>query len=329
MKAWLLDRMGDGIEKVHLGEVPDPKPGPGQVVIDLHFAGLNPADRYLAENLYPAKPASFPHIVGRDGMGLISALGNGVTNFKLGQKVIVVFGQAGINQPGTFAEKLLAPAESIGPIPNGWTDHQACAAPLVYETAYQAISQWNDLPEKSIVLITGATGGVGVASVHLAKSLGFMVIGLSRSAEKSARLRELGVDMTFDPNDPNWKKSLKDHLGKARVNLAIDNIGGALFADVIDVMGAHGRISCVGRLAGPVPEFNTATLFFRRLRIGGVNVHGYTTEEAQHAWREVQTILSKTGARPSIDSVHPFENLQDAFEALRRGPMGKVILRIK
>jgi NADPH:quinone reductase len=95
------------------------------------------------------------------------------------------------------------------------------------------------------------------------------------------------------------------------------------------VMGAHGRISCVGRLAGPVPEFNTATLFFRRLRIGGVNVHGYTTEEAQHAWREVQTILSKTGARPSIDSVHPFENLQDAFEALRRGPMGKVILRIK
>src|SRR5215207_5631734 len=89
MRAWLLDRMGDGIDKVHLGEVPDPVPGAGEVLVDLTFAGLNPADRYLAENLYPAKPQAWPHILGRDGVGVVRVLGEGVTEFKVGQKVNV------------------------------------------------------------------------------------------------------------------------------------------------------------------------------------------------------------------------------------------------
>src|SRR4051812_14932853 len=164
MKAWLLDKAGDGIDRVHLADVPDPTPGEGQVVVDLHYAGLNPADRYLAENQYPARPG-FPHILGRDGVGVVSAVGPSVTTLKVGQKVNVVYGEAGINQPGTFAEKLLAPVETLGDIPHGWSDEQAAAAPLVYITAYQAISQWDDLPKTGCtVLITGASGGVGVAS---------------------------------------------------------------------------------------------------------------------------------------------------------------------
>lgn len=328
MKAWLLDNPGDGIDKIHLADVPDPTPGAGQVVVDLQYAGLNPADRYLAENQYPARP-QFPHILGRDGMGVVSAVGPNVTTLKVGQKVNVVYGEAGINQPGTFARKLLAPVETLGDIPRGWTDEQAAAAPLVYITAYQAISQWNNLPKTgAVVLVTGATGGVGVASLHLAKAMGHTVIGLSRSAEKSQKLREIGTDFTFDPTDMNWKKSLKDQLGKKRVDLAIDNIGGPPFNDVIEVMGNHGRISVVGRLAGPVPNFNTAALFFRRLRIGGVAVHAYTVAEARSAWGEVLALLQKTGAKPLIDSIHPFEKLKDAFAQLARGPMGKVLLRI-
>jgi NADPH2:quinone reductase len=329
MRVWLLDNPGDGIDKLHLADVPDPTPGAGQVVVDLHFAGLNPADRYLAENQYPARP-SFPHILGRDGMGVVSAIGPNVTTLRVGQKVNIVYGEAGINQPGTFAEKLLAPVETLGGIPHGWSDEQAAAAPLVYITAYQAISQWHDLPKTGgIVLITGASGGVGVASIHLAKAMGHTVIAMSRSAEKSGKLREIGADLTFDPADANWKKSLKDQLGKKRVDLAIDNIGGPLFNDVVEVMGNHGRISVVGRLAGPVPSFNTATLFFRRLRIGGVAVHAYTVAEARSAWGEALALLNKTGAKPLIDSVHPFDKLKDAFAQLARGPMGKVLVKIQ
>ena len=329
MKAWLLDKAGDGIDKLHLADVPDPTPRQGQVVVNLHYAGLNPADRYLAENQYPARP-TFPHILGRDGVGVVSALGPNVTTLKVGQKVNIVYGEAGINQRGTFAGKLLAPIETLGDIPRGWTDEQAAAAPLVYITAYQAISQWDDLPRSGgTVLITGASGGVGVASIHVAKALGHTVIGLSRSSEKAQKLREIGADLTFDPTDADWKKAFKDQLGKKRVDLAIDNIGGPLFNDLIEVMGNHGRVSVVGRLAGPVPDFNTATLFFRRLRIGGVAVHAYTVAEARSAWGEVLSLLNRTGAKPLIDSVHPFENLKDAFAQLARGPMGKVLIRVK
>src|SRR4051812_21623206 len=101
MKAWLLDRMGDGIDKLHVSDVPDPTPSAGQVVVDLSLAGLNPADRYVAENQYPARPQQFPHILGRDGVGVISAIGSNVSDFKIGQKVVVVNGEAGINLPGT------------------------------------------------------------------------------------------------------------------------------------------------------------------------------------------------------------------------------------
>src|SRR4051812_39713261 len=124
MRAWLLDRMGDGIDKVHLGEAPDPSPGPNQVLIDLLFAGLNPADRYLAENLYPAKPTSFPLILGRDGVGIVRELGSGATKFKVGQKVHILHGFAGINFNGTFAEQLVADVDTLDAVPDGWTDEQ-------------------------------------------------------------------------------------------------------------------------------------------------------------------------------------------------------------
>lgn len=328
MRAWLLDRMGDGIDKVHLGDVPNPSPGANQVLVDVIYAGLNPADRYLAENLYPAKPQAWPHILGRDGIGVVRALGAGVTQFKVGQKVNIVHGQAGINLPGTFAQKLVADADTLGAAPDGWSDEQAAAAPLVYETAYQAISHWGDVPANAVVLITGASGGVGSAAVQLAKAMGHTVVGLSRDAEKSKKLREIGADFTFDPNDSTWTKTLKTQLGKRRVDLAIDDVGGRFFNDVLDVMGMNGRITVVGRLAGPVPEFNTASLFFRRLKIGGIAIHSYTGDVCAHAWQQCIALLNKTGQRPLIDSVHPFEKLHDAFKRLERGPMGKVLLKV-
>jgi NADPH2:quinone reductase len=94
------------------------------------------------------------------------------------------------------------------------------------------------------------------------------------------------------------------------VDLAIDNIGGKLLPEVIDTLGESGRVSLVGRLAGPVPNFNTATLFFRRIRMGGVAVGAYSNEEARAAWKEVLKLLNQTGARPLVDQVFPFEHCQ-------------------
>ena len=113
------------------------------------------------------------------------------------------------------------------------------------------------------------------------------------------------------------------------MDLAIDNIGGKLLAEVIETLGDLGKVSVVGRLAGAVPDFNTAALLFRRLRLGGVNVGAPGNAEARAAWRQILELLSRTGARPLVDSVFPFDQLPQAFERLAQGPMGKVLLEVK
>ncbi len=327
MKAWLLDDY-TGVENLRLAEAPEPHAQAGEVVLELSYAALNPADRYLAERQYPAKP-KLPHILGRDGLGTVVEIGAGVSGLKLGDRRAVLRGDVGGDRPGTFAQRVALPAHSLVEAPAGWSDAETAGATLVYLTGYQALMMWDGLPAGAVVLVTGASGGVGVASVQLAAALGYTVVALSRSAEKSRRLRELGAKLTLNPGDPQWRQALKASLASKKVDLAVDNIGGKLLPEVIDMLGDQGKVSLVGRLAGPVPNFNTATLFFRRLRLGGVAVGAYTNAEAHEAWRKVVELLAQTRARPLVDSVFPFAELPKAFERLAQGPMGKVLLHIR
>jgi NADPH2:quinone reductase len=326
MKAWTLPGYS-GIESMTISAFPDPSPGAGEVVLETRFAALNPADRYLAIHQYPAKPA-FPHVLGRDGVGTVIALGEGVRDIRLGETRAILRSEVGVNRPGTLAQRVAVEAAYTVPIPDGWSAEEAAAAPLVYVTAWQALTQWGALPEKAVVLISGASGGVGVACTQLGHALGFRIIGLSRSAAKSQRLRAMGAELTLNPQEPAWRDQLKAHLGKVRVDLAVDNIGGVLFTQILEVMGMFGRISCVGRLAGSVPDFNTASLFFRRLKVGGVAIATYTQSEAHGAWSNVIATLARNGARPLVDHVYAFEEVPAAFEHLEKGPMGKVLVKI-
>jgi len=112
------------------------------------------------------------------------------------------------------------------------------------------------------------------------------------------------------------------------VDIAVDNVGAALFNQVIAMLGHGGRISVVGRSGGEVPEFNTATLFFRRNRIGGVSVSDYSPAAAQAAWTEITNRLNAAGQKPVIDKIFPFEDVKPAFHRLAEGPMGKVLVRV-
>lgn len=323
MKAWLLPKLGS-IDALTLGDLPEPAPGAGEVVLKLKFAALNPADRYLAEGAYPAKPP-FPHVLGRDGVGEVVAVGAGVTDVRVGDVRAIVRGETGVSRHGTFAERVALGADSLIPVPEGWTLEQSAGATLVYLTAFQAIRQWRDLPlTNCTTLVTGASGGVGVASIQLAKASGHFVVALSRGTSKTEQLKQLGADLVLDPTSPTWRKL----LGDRKVNLAIDNVGGEGFNDVIGVLDLHGRVSVVGRLAGPVPQFNTASLFFRRLQIGGVAVGTYSRSQALAAWDEVLSLMKARGATPLVDRVFAFEELPQAFARLKDGPMGKVLIRV-
>jgi len=312
---------------LRLGEAPEPEAQAGEVVLRMHYAGLNPADRYLAEHQYPAKPP-LPHILGRDGMGTVVEVGPGVSGIAVGDRRVVLRGEVGVERGGTFAERVAAPIESLVEIPPGWEEPEAACATLVYLTAYQALTTWGALPAASVVLVTGASGGVGVASVQLAAAMGLTVVALSRSEEKRQRLHRLGASICLDPALPGWRGALKKALAPHRVELAIDNIGGTLLPEVIDTLGDGGKVSLVGRLAGPVPSFNTAALFFRRLRMGGVAVGANTNAESRAGWQQVLSLLARANTRPLVDSVLPFEELPQAFERLAAGPMGKVVLKV-
>src|SRR5262249_41977107 len=124
------------------------------------------------------------------------------------------------------------------------------------------------------------------------------------------------------------RKKILGAIAPKRVDLAVDSVGGALFNEVIAMLGQGGRISVVGRSGGVVPEFNTATLFFRRNRIGGVWVGDYSPEVAQAAWQQMVGRLDALGKRPVVDSIFPFEEVKAAFARLAQGPMGKVLVRV-
>jgi NADPH2:quinone reductase len=325
MKAWLMHDYS-GIAGLRLGELSDPAPAPDEVVLKVSFAGLNPADKYLAEKQYPARP-SLPHVLGRDGVGIVVKAGSAVRGVAVGERRLIIRSAVGGDRPGTFAEQVAVPVDCLAPVPEGWTDEQAGGSSLVYLTAWQALTMWGTLPERAVVLVTGASGGVGVACVQLGSSLGLRMVALSRSPEKQRCLLDLGAEFALDPLDSDWRKALKERLHPTRVHLAIDNIGGKLLPDVIDTLGHRGVVSLVGRLAGPVPQFNTATLFFRRLRMGGVAVGDCTAAEAAASW---EALVRQLGTRrPVVDSVYPFEELPRAFERLTAGPMGKVLVKIE
>jgi NADPH2:quinone reductase len=327
MKAWLLEAL-TGLERLHLGETTEPTPQRGEVLLEVRYAALNPADRYLAERQYPAKPP-LPHILGRDGLGTVVGLGEGVADVGIGQRLAILRGDIGVNRPGTFAQRVAVPAENLVQVPPDWSEQEAAGATLVYLSAYQALTMWEPLTPSSVVLVTGASGGVGVAAVQLAAAMGCTVVALSRNAEKRQQLQQLGASFVFDPQEAQWAQAAKGALAPRRVNLAIDSVGGKLLPEVVETLGEQGRVSVVGRLAGPVPDFNTATLFFRRLRIGGVAVSSYTNAESRAAWQQALQLLGRTGARPSVDSVFPFEKLPQAFVRLAEGPMGKVLLQVQ
>lgn len=330
MRAWLMDSY-QGVENLRLDEVPDPQPGPGQIVIKMIYAALNPADAFLAQAQYPAKP-KLPHVLGREGAGKVAAIGAGVENVKPGDTVAILRGDTGVEAWGTLAEMTVVDSAHVIPAPHGWSLEEVAGAPLVFLTAWQALTQWSDpaAPPNpgSVLLITGASGGVGVASVLLGKSMGLTVVGLSRSAQKGEKLKQLGADYVFDPAEKELRKLVLKSITPKRVDIAVDTVGGALFNEIVAMLGYAGRISVVGRSGGTVPEFNTATLFFRRNRIGGVTVADYSLQEATASWNEIVARLNAMGKRPVIDGVFPFLDVKEAFARLKQGPMGKVLVKV-
>lgn len=324
MRIWRFHASGD-LGSLRLDHVPEPEPAPGEVRVRLDYAALNPADRYLILGQYP-RAAAPPLAVGRDGCGTADTDG---TRFKKGDAVVVLRSDIGIERDGTLAEFVCVPEESLAPLPREWTPMEGAAGPLVHLTAWRALVDVGGITGSDTVLITGASGGVGTAALMQAKGFGARVIATSRDPQKRERLLALGADAVVDSAAEDYVRQIKNILQGGRVSLVVENLGGPFLQKSIDVLAPGGRIAVVGLLAGLSSEVVIGTLIFKRVRIEGVQVGAYTAEESQQVWSRIVTHLGATGARPLVDEIFPMAEVPAAFEYLKKGPFGKVLVDVR
>ncbi len=325
MRAWRFHEFGD-IANYGVEEVAEPEPGDGEVLIRLRYASLNPADRLLIEGKYPGA-GDLPLTVGRDGSGIVEKSGEG-SRFKAGDEVIVLRSEIGITRQGTLAEFVAAPEPVVAQLPKGWTLEEGAAAPLVYLTAWKALVIQGGLRKGQSVLVTGASGGVGIASIQLAKALGAKVIALSRSEEKRRQLDELGADAALDDGASDLSEKVRKALGGKGPDVVIENLGGARLDEHIGMADLNARVMVIGLLAGRMSKINLGQVLFKQARIEGVHVGKLVPAQAQDAWRRVVDTLGAAGARPIVDRVFPMDRVQEAFEHLAGGHFGKVLVEV-
>lgn len=327
MRAWLFHEPGD-IANLVMEEVDLPMISQGEVLVELECAALNPADRYLVQGQYP-RAGTPPFTPGRDGAGTVIEVGHN-SKFRMGDKVVLLGGGlTGVSLPGTLAEYCPMPEAWLAPMPQGWEFEEAAAGSLTNLTAWRALVVCGGLKQGETVLVTGASGGVGVAAVFLAKALGANVIALSRSEEKRQKLIGLGADAAIDTDSPNLEREVRAAAGDTPVSLVVENLGGPYLEKCVRMVAPGGRIMVVGLLADLKATVTVGLLIHKNIRIEGLSVANYKPEEAQAAWKKIVELYQRSHHRPVISREFFFEDVQKAFAHLQEGPMGKVVVRCK
>ena len=308
-------------------ELPDPAPGPGEVIIDARAMGLNFPDVLMVEGKYQHKPAR-PFIPGFDAAGVVSAIGEGVTRVAVGERVLTSLGH------GAFATRVTALAHAVWRMPNAMSFEDGAAFGLVYLTAYITLIENVGAQAGETVLITGASGGVGLAMVQFGAARGMRIIGGVTSAEKAALVRANGAEATVDLSAGNLRDSLRDEVyaltGGKGVDLVVDMVGGDVFDAAIRAIRPGGRIAIVGFASGRIPEIKAGYLLVKRLTaIGSPLTSGRDDGEAlkDAGMAELFGLYEAGGLRPVISARVAFDDWREAFRRFKeRRVTGKIVM---
>lgn len=318
--------LGGGAPDWVLEQVEVPEPGPGQVLVRVRAAGVNRADLYMLEGSYTAGTAiTSTFIAGLELAGEVAGLGPGVTGFEIGDRVMGT-------TLGAFAPYALADHRHLVPVPDGLAWSQAAALPVGLTTEHDALVTQAGCTAGDKVLIVGATSGVGVIGVQLAKALGAsVVIATTTSASKADALRAVGADVVVNTATDDLADAVKAATEGAGADIVLDHIGGEQFADLLAATRVQGTIVNIGRLAGPKATIDLDQLAFKRLRLQGTTFSIRTNEErGEVAAALVAHVLPAVAAgriRPVVDRVFPLDQAQEAADLLRANAVvGKLVL---
>jgi NADPH2:quinone reductase len=322
MKALLCKAWG-GPETLVLEDLPSPRPGPGEVVIDVKAAGVNFPDVLIIQNRYQVKPP-LPFAPGAELAGVIKEIGAGVTGFAPGDRVIAM------TTWGAFAEECVARVEQLIRMPAGLDFATAAAFTLTYGTSWHALKDRGGLRPGEALLVLGAAGGVGLAAVEIGKALGARVIAAASSAEKLAVCRAHGADETIDYSTEDLRARLKALTGDKGVDVVYDPVGGPYAEPAIRSTGWRGRYLIIGFANGEIPRIPLNLMLLKGSSLVGVYWGDWTRREPAAAAAGMAELLGWLAAgklKPHLSGRYPLARAGEALVALAgRKVAGKLVV---
>ncbi len=311
--------------QLSVGDAPDPRPGPGELLVDVRATALNHADLLQVHGRYPP-PAGESAVPGLECAGVVAGLGDGVSGLRVGERVMALLGGGG------HASRVAVPAGQVMPLPENLSFEQGAALPEACLTAWTNLVAEGGLRRGETVLVTGATGGMGTMAVEIAAQLGARVIAAGRSRERLEAVRALGA-AEVAALDEQLVDGLRRLTGGRGVDLVFDLVGGRFLGALVKSLAVGGRLVLVGLLAGRTAELELYDLMSRRVRLIGSVLRPRSREEKASLVREFAAFglprLADGRLVPVVDRVLPFAEIAAAYEALARGgAAGKIVLSL-
>ncbi len=323
MKAWVLGPDGPQLE-----DRDPPAPRPGEVLVRVRAAALNRVDLAMSQGHVHGGAGGLGNVLGVEWAGEIAALGDGVTGHEVGDRVM---GSGG----GAFAEYAVTDLGRLLPIPDAnLSAGEAATLPVALQTLHDALATNGALQPGQTVLIHGASSGVGLMGLQIAKALGAsFVAGTSTNPGRRARLAEFGADLALDSTDPGWSKQLVEATGGQGVDLVVDQVSGPRFNDTLRATKIGGRIVNVGRLGGDRADFNFDLHALRRVTFVGVTFRTRSRAEVTEITRKLREdlwpALEAGKLLLPIDRTYPLDELPAALNHMRANQhFGKIVLEL-
>ncbi len=322
MRAVICDAWGKPGD-LTVGELPDPAPAEGEVLIAVGAAGLNFADTLMIQGKYQEKPA-FPFSPGLEVAGTVAAIGQGVSRVKPGDRVLALVDHGG------FAELALARESDVFPIPDSMDFETAAGFPITYGTAHGALVWRANLQAGETLLVHGAAGGVGLAAVEVGRAMGARVIATAGGKEKCALAEAHGAEASIDYREEDIRERVKALTGGRGADVVFDPVGGDVFDASLRCSAWSGRLLTIGFAAGRVPQVPANILLVKNLSVigfywGSYRKHAPALVEAE--FEELFGWFEQGQLKPHVSHALPLEQVEEAMELLlSRRSTGKVVL---
>ena len=322
MRAVIASAAG-GPEVLSVVELPDPVPGPGEVVLDVAAAGLNRADLMQRMGYYPPPPGA-SDVLGMECSGTVAAVGPDVTGWSVGDRACALLAAGG------YASQVTVPAGQVMPVPDGIDLVTAAALPEATATVWSNVYMVAGLQPSETILVQGGAGGIGTTAIQLASRLGSRVLTTAGTPEKLALCASLGADVTINYREEDFVEVVKADGG---ADVILDNMGAKYLGRNVDALATEGRLVIIGMQGGSKGELDINALLRKRGAVIATSLRSRPTEEkaaicaalVEHVW----PLVADGRVRPIVDRTMPLEEVRAAHELMESGEhTGKILLTI-